>query len=226
MLSFEFLKKGARAYIAVSGGIDVPVVLGSRSTYALGALGGFKGRKLEAGDELPVGKGKGAKEGRTIAANLRRDAGQPGRIAHGAGPLLASHHRGRRPELLRRHLESGARGRSHRLSLQGRTAARIRAAQAAFRRRLRSLQHRRCLLSLWLDPGSGRHRADRAPSRCGVGRRLFHGRHGDLGRHGSDRPVAAAYAGEVRGGRPSRRRSRRGSDREVAARQSARLRSS
>ena len=54
-LSFDFLKRGARAYIAVSGGIDVPLVLGSRSTYALGALGGFKGRKLEAGDELPVG---------------------------------------------------------------------------------------------------------------------------------------------------------------------------
>jgi biotin-dependent carboxylase-like uncharacterized protein len=53
-LSFDFLKKGARAYIAVAGGIDVPVVLGSRSTYALGALGGFQGRKLEAADELPV----------------------------------------------------------------------------------------------------------------------------------------------------------------------------
>jgi len=37
-LAFDFLKKGARAYIAVAGGIDVPVVLGSRSTYALGAL--------------------------------------------------------------------------------------------------------------------------------------------------------------------------------------------
>src|SRR5262245_46181054 len=55
-LSFAFLKKGARAYIAVSGGIDVPVVLGSRSTYALGALGGHEGRKLAAGDLLPVGK--------------------------------------------------------------------------------------------------------------------------------------------------------------------------
>ena len=33
VLSFDFLKAGARAYLAVSGGIDVPVVLGSRSTY-------------------------------------------------------------------------------------------------------------------------------------------------------------------------------------------------
>jgi len=71
-LAFDFLKKGARAYIAVAGGIDVPLVLGSRSTYALGALGGFKGRKLEAGDELPVGSATAdVKEGRSIAESLR-----------------------------------------------------------------------------------------------------------------------------------------------------------
>lgn len=74
-LSFEFLRKGARAYIAISGGIDVPVVLGSRSTYTLGALGGFKGRKLEVGDKLPVGKGRSVKEGRTIPEKLRRAPG-------------------------------------------------------------------------------------------------------------------------------------------------------
>jgi biotin-dependent carboxylase-like uncharacterized protein len=71
-LSFDFLKRGARAYIGVAGGIDVPVVLGSRSTYALGALGGFKGRKLEAGDELPIGKSPiPAKEGRSVSKDLR-----------------------------------------------------------------------------------------------------------------------------------------------------------
>ncbi|GLR83513.1 biotin-dependent carboxyltransferase family protein [Bradyrhizobium iriomotense] len=79
ILSFDFLKQGARGYIAVAGGIDVPVVLGSRSTYALGALGGFKGRKLEAGDELPVGKAAAAvKDGRTAAKDLRgQPAGMP-----------------------------------------------------------------------------------------------------------------------------------------------------
>lgn len=79
ILSFDFLKQGARGYIAVSGGIDVPLVLGSRSTYALGALGGFKGRKLEAGDELPVGKAAAAvKDGRTVAKDLRgQPAGMP-----------------------------------------------------------------------------------------------------------------------------------------------------
>src|ERR1041385_3518926 len=78
-LSFDFLKKGARAYIAVAGGIDVPVVLGSRSTYALGALGGFKGRKLEAGDELPIGSAAATgKDGRIIARDLRgQPAGMP-----------------------------------------------------------------------------------------------------------------------------------------------------
>jgi biotin-dependent carboxylase-like uncharacterized protein len=73
VLSFDYLKKGARAYIAVAGGIDVPVVLGSRSTYTLGALGGLEGRKLQKGDELGVLKlGKPAKSGATVPAMLRR----------------------------------------------------------------------------------------------------------------------------------------------------------
>jgi biotin-dependent carboxylase-like uncharacterized protein len=73
ILSFDFLKKGARAYIAIAGGIDVPVVLGSRSTYALGALGGHEGRKLQSGDELKVGSaGSSGKVGRAVPENLRR----------------------------------------------------------------------------------------------------------------------------------------------------------
>jgi biotin-dependent carboxylase-like uncharacterized protein len=76
-LSFSVLKSGARAYIAISGGINVPVVLGSRSTYPLGALGGFQGRALAAGDELPVGSAKGAAEGRAVPQNLRRTVGKP-----------------------------------------------------------------------------------------------------------------------------------------------------
>lgn len=80
VLSFDFLKKGARAYIAISGGVDVPVVLGSRSTYTLGALGGYQGRKLAEGDVLKIGKGKAAKEGRTIPEKLRRMPGQPAEL--------------------------------------------------------------------------------------------------------------------------------------------------
>ena len=73
-LSFDFLKKGARAYIAVGGGIDVPVVLGSRSTYVLGALGGHEGRTLQAGDRLKLGAAP-IKQGRTVATDLRRAPG-------------------------------------------------------------------------------------------------------------------------------------------------------
>lgn len=71
VLSFDFLKAGARAYIAVAGGIDVPVVLGSRSTYPLGGLGGFEGRALKAGDRLSVGAGAGV-AGRSAPEALRR----------------------------------------------------------------------------------------------------------------------------------------------------------
>ncbi|RSZ38552.1 MULTISPECIES: biotin-dependent carboxyltransferase family protein [unclassified Variovorax] len=70
-LGFDFMKLGARMCIAVAGGIDVPVVLGSRSTYGLGAFGGFNGRKLLAGDRLPVGTPSArAKPGRSVPAEL------------------------------------------------------------------------------------------------------------------------------------------------------------
>jgi biotin-dependent carboxylase-like uncharacterized protein len=71
VVSFDFMRSGARAYIAVSGGIDVPVILGSRSTYGLGAFGGFQGRKLQAGDVVPVGAPKGTpKVGKRVPDDL------------------------------------------------------------------------------------------------------------------------------------------------------------
>ncbi len=54
-LSFKARKSGVRAYMAVSGGIDVPLVMESRSTYLLGKFGGLEGRALRAQDLLPVG---------------------------------------------------------------------------------------------------------------------------------------------------------------------------
>jgi biotin-dependent carboxylase-like uncharacterized protein len=54
-LVFKGLKSGCRAYIAFAGGIAVPQVMGSRSTYLRAAVGGFQGRVLMAGDELPLG---------------------------------------------------------------------------------------------------------------------------------------------------------------------------
>lgn len=73
-LKFGFMMLGARSYVAVAGGIDVPVVLGSRSTYGLGAFGGFKGRKLEPGDVLPIGVDNSrAREGTTAPAGWIRE---------------------------------------------------------------------------------------------------------------------------------------------------------
>jgi antagonist of KipI len=51
-LSFGKLKSGTRAYISFAGGINVPLVLGSKSTFINGKLGGFNGRALETGDIL------------------------------------------------------------------------------------------------------------------------------------------------------------------------------
>jgi biotin-dependent carboxylase-like uncharacterized protein len=47
--------QGARAYVAFAGGVDVPIVLSSRSTDMKGRFGGFEGRGLKRGDRLPVG---------------------------------------------------------------------------------------------------------------------------------------------------------------------------
>lgn len=78
VLSFGYLGSGARAYIAIDGGIDVPVVLGSRSTYLVGQMGGFHGRALKADDRLALGPaGDRAAAGREIPPALRRLPGNP-----------------------------------------------------------------------------------------------------------------------------------------------------
>lgn len=80
VLTFDYLKTGARIYIAISGGIDVPLALGSRATYAIGALGGLNGRPIAAGDALPIGEAQGAVEGRSIPEALRRKPGMPAEL--------------------------------------------------------------------------------------------------------------------------------------------------
>jgi len=45
-------RTGVRAYVAFAGGIDVPLALGSRSTYVRGRLGGLQGRALRKDDRL------------------------------------------------------------------------------------------------------------------------------------------------------------------------------
>jgi biotin-dependent carboxylase-like uncharacterized protein len=51
-LHLGFAKSGARGYLALAGGIDVPLVLGSRATYVRGTQGGHEGRALRKGDRL------------------------------------------------------------------------------------------------------------------------------------------------------------------------------
>ena len=56
VLTFDYLRSGARSYLAVAGGIDVPLFMHSRSTYTLIGLGGHEGRALQEGDELEIGE--------------------------------------------------------------------------------------------------------------------------------------------------------------------------
>jgi antagonist of KipI len=51
----EISPRRGRAWVAISGGIDVPEVLGSRSTDLRAGFGGWRGRALRNGDELPLG---------------------------------------------------------------------------------------------------------------------------------------------------------------------------
>jgi antagonist of KipI len=51
-LNFGSTVSGTRGYLAIAGGIDVPLVLGSRSTYLHGKFGGYEGRALQEGDLL------------------------------------------------------------------------------------------------------------------------------------------------------------------------------
>ena len=54
VLAFSRADSGMRAYLAVAGGFDLPLVMGSMSTNLKCKLGGFQGRKLQRGDEIPL----------------------------------------------------------------------------------------------------------------------------------------------------------------------------
>ncbi len=52
VVSFGLARSGLRAWLAIAGGIDVPLVMGSRTTYRRAGIGGHQGRPLAAGDAL------------------------------------------------------------------------------------------------------------------------------------------------------------------------------
>ena len=59
VLSMGAARVGARAYIAFSGGIDVPPVMGSRSTFHMAGVGGLNGFALKPGQRVPIGATSG-----------------------------------------------------------------------------------------------------------------------------------------------------------------------
>lgn len=77
---------GFRCYVAVSGGIDVPELFGSRSTYTMGGLGGFGGRQLAAGDRLPVAAAPAEPEARELPEAARPQYGRDWEIEAMRGP--------------------------------------------------------------------------------------------------------------------------------------------
>jgi antagonist of KipI len=81
--------RGARAYLAVAGGIAVEPTLGSRATHLISAMGGLEGRALRAGDRLPLGPVRRVDAGRAphaIAAALTAIPSGEARIRVLAGP--------------------------------------------------------------------------------------------------------------------------------------------
>lgn len=66
---------GARVYVCVRGGLDLPVLLGSLATDVATGFGGHEGRALRAGDLLPVGSAARSPRGRRVDAAAARWSG-------------------------------------------------------------------------------------------------------------------------------------------------------
>src|SRR5688500_19910129 len=63
-------------YLAPRGGIECPLVLGSRSTYLPAGFGGVEGRRLRNGDSVPLGS-IASPQAETVHARVREPAGAP-----------------------------------------------------------------------------------------------------------------------------------------------------
>lgn len=72
ILACGFAVQGLRAYLAFHGGIDVPPVMGSRSTALRGKIGGFQGRALKSGDVLELTERPVCGPGNTLKCERER----------------------------------------------------------------------------------------------------------------------------------------------------------
>ena len=88
-LACGMAKSGARGYLAVHGGIDVPLYRGSRATHVGGGFGGLEGRALGQGDRLPVAAASlpaAEVAGRRLRPDLVPTYAPPHRVRAVAGP--------------------------------------------------------------------------------------------------------------------------------------------
>ena len=88
-LTIEKPNRGWRGYLCVAGGIDVPPILGSKSTYTLGGLGGIRGRPLKKGDLIPVGIPRsplGTLKGRKVKESVLPEVGSEKELRVVLGP--------------------------------------------------------------------------------------------------------------------------------------------
>jgi len=85
VLQCESITSGVRTYLAIQGGLDVPLVMGSASTDLRGGFGGVAGRRLQAGDMLKTGTG-GGQSPRRLRTGAVDDRPHPGpiRVTRGA----------------------------------------------------------------------------------------------------------------------------------------------
>lgn len=91
ILTCRIAKSGARAYLGIHGGIDVPLYLGSRATHLGGKFGGLMGRPLGVGDRVPVGRATadlGALVGRRLRPDLVPSYGAPWEVRAIVGPEI------------------------------------------------------------------------------------------------------------------------------------------
>ncbi len=89
LLSIEKPRSGWRGYLCIAGGMDVPHVLGSKSTYTLGGLGGIRGRTLKKGDLIPAGIPRSSLDtlkGRKVKESVLPEAGSEKELRVVLGP--------------------------------------------------------------------------------------------------------------------------------------------
>jgi biotin-dependent carboxylase-like uncharacterized protein len=98
VLDFGRATRGARTYLAVAGGFDLPPVFGSRSTALMGGYGGHRGRALRKGDALPLRQPElaGTPRWTALLARTRQGLAYPGWSVSRAGMSPP-----RRPQMVR-----------------------------------------------------------------------------------------------------------------------------